>query len=317
MAASSSSSSVDSLPFLIRVDQSGNGDYKKIQEAIDSIPSNNNNSFFIWIKPGIYSEKLVVPADKPFITLSGTKPNSAIITWSNSGEIYQTATLSVLGSNFVGRFLTIQNTHGAGAKAVALQVSGDKAAFYGCRILSYQDTLLDDIGRHYYHSCYIEGATDFIFGNSISLFDKCHLNSLSPQDGAITAQGRISPTENTAFSFVDCKITGVGHALLGRPWKDYSRVVFARTYMSNVILPQGWDDWNDPARQRTVFYGQYRCYGPGANLSGRVGWSHELSSEEAAPFMTKTMIDGLDWLRPTPSRFRRTSATIVENLDGV
>jgi len=64
----------------------------------------------------------------------------------------------------------VQNTYGAGAKAVALRVAGDRAAFYACRILSYQDTLLDESGRHFYSNCYIEGATDFICGNAASLF---------------------------------------------------------------------------------------------------------------------------------------------------
>lgn len=65
----------------------------------------------------------------------------------------------------------LQNTNGPGAKAVALRVSGDRAAFYGCRILSFQDTLLDDTGRHYYSNCYIEGGTDFICGNANSFFE--------------------------------------------------------------------------------------------------------------------------------------------------
>lgn len=56
-SASSSSSSMDfSTAILIRVDQSGKGDFNKIQEAIESIPPNLNNSqlYFIWVKPGIY-----------------------------------------------------------------------------------------------------------------------------------------------------------------------------------------------------------------------------------------------------------------------
>jgi len=61
MASSSSSSSIDvAVPMdpttavLIRVDQSGKGDYKKIQEAIDAVPSNNSEYVFIWVKPGTY-----------------------------------------------------------------------------------------------------------------------------------------------------------------------------------------------------------------------------------------------------------------------
>lgn len=53
----------------------------------------------------------MVPADKPFITLSGTaatKATDSILTWSDTGEIFDSATLTVLASEFVGRYLTIQ-----------------------------------------------------------------------------------------------------------------------------------------------------------------------------------------------------------------
>ena len=48
---------------------------------------------------------------------------------------------------------------------------------------------------------------------------------------------------------------------------------------------------------RTVFYGQYKCTGPGANYAGRVQWSRELTDEEAKPFISLDFIDGLEWLR--------------------
>ncbi|KAG1346881.1 Laccase-11 [Cocos nucifera] len=47
--------------------------------------------------------------------------------------------------------------------------------------------------------------------------------------------------------------------------------------MTNSVAAQGWNDWGDPNKQRTAFYGQYSCYGPGSDLSGRVGWSRQLS----------------------------------------
>ncbi|XP_016752437.1 putative pectinesterase 11 [Gossypium hirsutum] len=168
---------ISAATLLLRVDQSGKGDYEKIQDAIDAAPSDNEEVVFILVEPGIYNEKIVVPADKPFITLSGLKPNGTIITGSDSGNIFESATFTVLASDFVGQYLTIQNTYGLGAKAVALRVSGDRATFFGCRILSYQDTLLDDTGRHYYSNCYIEGAMDFIFENAASLFEVTYFSN--------------------------------------------------------------------------------------------------------------------------------------------
>lgn len=53
---------------------------------------------------------------------------------------------------------------------MALRVSGDKAAFYNCRLIGFQDTLCDDRGRHFFHGCYIEGTVDFIFGSGKSLY---------------------------------------------------------------------------------------------------------------------------------------------------
>ncbi|KAL2242008.1 putative pectinesterase 11 [Sesamum indicum] len=300
-----------STAILIEVDQSGNGDYRKIQDAIDSVPSNNSDHIFILVKPGVYEEKIVVPADKPFITLSGTEATKTIITWSDSGEIFESPTFSVLASDFMARYLTIQNNYGAGAKAVALRVSGDRAAFMNCRILSHQDTLLDDKGRHYYSNCYVEGDTDFIFGNGASIFQKCHLHSLARGMGAITAQRRQRAEEETGFTFVKCKITGVKSAVLGRPWGKYSRVVFALTYMSKVVVPEGWDDWGESSKQRyyyrTAYYGEYKCYGAGASTSKRVKWSRSLSSQEAAPFLREDMIGGSSWIRSVPSHFRRIS----------
>lgn len=97
-----------STAILMRVDPSGLGDFKKIQDAIDAVPSNNSDLIFIWIKPGVYQEKIIVPADKPYVTLSGSDAFKTIITWNDTGEIYDSPTMAVLASSFVGRYLTIQ-----------------------------------------------------------------------------------------------------------------------------------------------------------------------------------------------------------------
>ena len=168
-----------------------------------------------------------------------------------------------------------------GKQAVALRISADTAAFLGCKFLGAQDTLYDHFGRHYYKDCYIEGSVDFIFGNALSLFEVrfifspftddilgcnnsyliielscnnvlkqgCHVHAIAQNLGALTAQGRSSLLEDTGFSFVHCKVTGSGALYLGRAWRPFSRVVFAYTYMDNIILPKGWYNWGDPSRE--------------------------------------------------------------------
>ncbi|KAL8166063.1 hypothetical protein V2J09_007562 [Rumex salicifolius] len=280
----------------ITVDAAGNGNYWRIQDAVDSVPSGNSDPVLIRVKPGVYLEKVVVPVDKPFITLAGRDANGTVIKWGDNGDIHLSPTVTVFASNFVARYLTFENSHGAGAKAVALRVTGDKAAFYGCRILSYQDTLLDESGRHYYKNCYIEGGTDFIFGNGASLFVKCRVHSISTEEGAITAQKRETALEKTGFYFVMCEVTGDESFVLGRPWGAYARVVFAYSYLSSEVAPRGWDDWGKPIRRRTAYYGEYNCFGPGANRTERAYWSRSLTRQEGLMFTNANVIDGTDWI---------------------
>ena len=132
---------------------------------------------------------------------------------------------------------------------MALRISADAATFISCKFIGAQDTLYDHIGRHYFKNCYIEGSVDFIFGNGLSLYKGCHLHAITRRYGALTAQKRENFLENTGFSFVNCKVTGSGALLLGRAWGNFSRVVFAYTYMDKIITSGGWANWGDKNRE--------------------------------------------------------------------
>jgi hypothetical protein len=80
----------------------------------------------------------------------------------------------------------------------------------------------------------------------------CHVHAIARDYGALTAQNRQSMLEDTGFSFVNCRVTGSGALYLGRAWGTFSRVVFAYTYMDNIIIPNGWYNWGDPNRELYV-----------------------------------------------------------------
>ncbi|KAA3462406.1 putative pectinesterase 53 isoform X1 [Gossypium australe] len=126
----------------------------------------------------------------------------------------------------------------------------------------------------------------------------CYLNSIAKKVASLTAQKRSSASMANGFSFKDSVVTGNGTGLvyLGRAWADYSRVVFSYTFMDKVVRPQGWSDWGNPKRDARVYYGEYKCSGPGANLTGRVPWARILTDEEAEPFLGTYYVEGDTWL---------------------
>ncbi|AQK87820.1 Pectinesterase [Zea mays] len=291
----------------------GAGNFTSIQAAVDSLPLINLARVVIRVNAGTYTEKVSISPMRAFVTVEGAGADKTVVQWGDTADTagawgrpmgtFGSATFAVNSMFFVAKNITFKNTApvprpGAlGKQGVALRISADSAAFVGCNFLGAQDTLYDHLGRHYYRDCYIEGSVDFIFGNALSLYEGCHVHAIARNYGALTAQSRQSLLEDTGFSFVSCRVTGSGALYLGRAWGTFSRVVFAYTYMDNIIIPRGWYNWGDPTREMTVFYGQYKCTGPGANYAGRVQWSRELTDDEAKPFISLDFIDGFEWLR--------------------
>ncbi|PYS39748.1 MAG: pectin esterase, partial [Acidobacteria bacterium] len=179
--------------------------------------------------------------------------------------------------------ITFENTYGVGSQAVAAYVNTDRVVFRNCRFLGWQDTLFAHGGRQYYQACYIEGHVDFIFGNATAVFENCTIHSRGP--GYVTAHWRLSDSETNGFVFLHCKLTGadLGKVYLGRPWRPYGRVVFIECWMGAHIKPEGWDNWRDPAREKTARFAEY---------------SSKLSEREIQPFATREFLRGVDNWNP-------------------
>jgi pectinesterase len=99
-----------------------------------------------------------------------------------------------------------------------------------------------------------------------------------------------------------CRLTGGEETYLGRPWRDYARVVYVDCWMGKHIRPEGWHNWRKPHREKTAYYAEYNSKGPGAHPKGRVAWSRQLTQEEAARFTVAEFLktaDGKtdDWLK--------------------
>lgn len=278
------------------VAKDGSGDFGTIQEAINAVSDFRKNRTVIFIKNGIYKEKLILPSSKNLVTLRGEDAEKTKITWDDYaskknrfGEEIGTTGSSgffIFGEDFIAENITFENSSGSVGQAVAVRVDGDRTIFVNCRFMGFQDTLYPhgENSRQYYKNCYIEGTVDFIFGWSTAVFEECDIFCKSK--GYITAA---STNESTpyGFVFINCRITGnapPGSVYLGRPWRPYAKTIFKECFLGEVIHPAGWHNWGKPESEKTAHYAEYKNSGPGADPNYRVTWSKQLTAIEAELF---------------------------------
>lgn len=274
---------------IIVVAADGSGDFTTVQQAVDQVPENSNQRVVIQIRPGVYREQIRVGPGKRHLTFRGEDPHKTILTHRISAQQAGNTRLAfstfINADDFRAENLTFENSFGTGSQAVALFVDADRASFRNCRFLGWQDTLFVNGSRHFFKDCYVEGHVDFIFGNASAVFEDCTIHSKAK--GYVTAHYRTGNDENTGFVFLRSRLTGQDTetgVFLGRPWRPYARVVFIDCWLGSHIKPEGWDNWRDPAREKTAWFGEYKSKGPGANATGRVTWSRQLTADETKLF---------------------------------
>ncbi len=287
------------------VSQDGTGHFRTLTEAVAALPDYyKDGEIRVLIRKGIYREKVHIPRSKQFIRFIGEDADSTIISWDDFAQrnnlmgkpmgTSATATLFIDGDNLVFENLTIENTAGEVGQAVAVLTTGTGIVFERCRLQGNQDTLYTMQGGTVlrFTECYIEGTTDFIFGASTALFERCTIHS--KRDSYITAA---STPEGAAYGyvFIRCLLTadaGVTKVYLGRPWRPFARTVFIGCELGAHIRPEGWHNWSKPDAERTTFYAEYNNSGPGALTAGRAVWSHQLTEAQAASYTPADIIMG-------------------------
>ncbi len=307
-------------PSDIMVAQDGSGNFATIQEAVNSVRDLLQQRVTIHIKKGIYHEKLIIPSWKTKISLIGEDKENTIITNSDySGKAitggkdafgkdkfstYTSYTVLVQGNDFIAENLTIENAAGAVGQAVALHVEGDRCEVNNCKILGHQDTLYaaTENSRQLYLNCYIEGTTDFLFGEATVVFQNCTIKSLT--NSYITAAAT-TPRQAFGFVLINCKLiadSSVHKVYLGRPWRPYAKTVYINCEMGSHIVPEGWNPWKGdamwPDKEKTAYYAEYGNKGAGASTANRAGWARQLTDKEVQQYTVANILGGKDNWNP-------------------
>ena len=272
----------------IVVSRDGTGNFRTLQEAIESARAFMDYTVTIYVRNGVYKEKVIVPSWVENIDIIGEDRDKTIITYDDHANInkmgtFRTYTVKVEGSDITFKNLTIENNAAQLGQAVALHTEGDRLKFINCRILGNQDTIYTGakFTRLYFKDCYIDGTTDFIFGPSTALFEDCIIHS--KRNSYVTAAS--TPKEaKYGYVFKHCKLTaepGVDKVYLGRPWRPYAYTLFIECELGKHIVSAGWHNWGKQSNEETARYMEYKNTGEGANASERVAWSKQLTKKEA------------------------------------
>ena len=301
LAASALQAGAANYDFVVALDGSGN--FTSIQKAIDASKAFPDSRVTIFVKNGTYREKVVVPSCNSYLSIVGESADKTILVWDDYfGKInrgrnstFFTYTLKVEANDFRLENMTVENSAGPVGQAVALHVEGDRCVFVNCRLLGNQDTvyLAGRFSRMFFSKCYIEGTTDFIFGEATALFENCVLNGKT--NSFLTAA---STPEGKPFGFVfrNCKITaspGANKVYLGRPWRSFAKVAYLNCEMGAFIAPEGWNNWSKAENEKTAEFAEFSS--TGCETGSRVAWSHQLNETEAARFTKDNIFAPLAW----------------------
>ena len=315
-------------PDTLFVARDGSCEFRNVQDAIEVCRAYMSYHKVIFVKNGIYKEKIVIPHWLTNVELCGENAEQTIIVWDDHANVpmqtvagssasgpmgtFRTYTMKVEGSDITLKNLTIENNSARRGQAVSLHTTGDRIRVIGCRLLGHQDTLFTGVEntRLLFKDCYICGTTDFIFGPSTAWFEGCLIENKS--DSYVTAA---STPENVKYGYVfnNCTVRAMdssfmgqggptmGDALgapkpnatkcyLGRPWRPYAYTLFMNCDLGGHIRPEGWHNWNNKDNERTARYLEYNNRGDGAATTSRAPWSRQLTKKEAKEITMKNVI---------------------------
>ncbi|XP_008804471.1 pectinesterase-like [Phoenix dactylifera] len=300
------------------VAKDGSGNFKTINDALKAMPAKYTGRYIIYVKAGVYNEKILVDKQKTNLFIYGDGSKKTIVTghasYKSGVKTDQTATFAVQAPGFICKNMGFRNTAGPeGHQAVAFRVNADLAVLFRCRFDGYQDTLYVQSGRHFFRNCVVSGTVDFIFGGGASILQNCLILIRRPMDSqftAVTAAAGDHPDENSVIVIHNSRIRPDTKlfpdrlkikSYLGRPWKAYAKTVVMETDIGDLIQPEGWKEWDGkPEHEKTAFYAEFQNRGPGSNTRGRVRWPayRVIKRQEAQKFTVSNLLytQSGDWI---------------------
>lgn len=297
----------------ITVCATGECDWPTISSAVDSISNTSTDPTTIFIYNGTYTEQVYLPPKAAKVTIMGQTADTTGYQ-SNTVRLQLNSSLATApGNEWTAPFINespnsalynveLRNLWGEGYQAGAVSAYNTSQGYYGVSFYGSQDTLLAEVGNQIYANCYIEGMTDFIYGEHARAWI---VNSTIAANGYgwITASGRVDENDPSWYVITDSKVTVAdgaevedGSVFLGRPWRNYARVTFQRSEIGTHVNTTGWAEWTtDEPQTDHVTFEEWDNSGPGSDTTDRVSYSTVRNSPLPIEFILgsdyKTWVD--------------------------
>lgn len=156
----------------ITIARDGSGNFTTISEALKNLPPFNYSRIIIFIKNGIYNEKIKIEQD--YITLRGEDKEKTIIRfnqlredWNKNPDAIGPAVVNIQADDIIIENLTIENSQPLiGPHAFAIYGMGTRTILINSKLISKGGDTVSlwnyKTGMYYLSGCYFEGAVDFV-----------------------------------------------------------------------------------------------------------------------------------------------------------
>ncbi len=313
----------------IVVDPSGNGDFKTIQAAINSLPDSAEKPTVIFIKKGIYKEKVYI--EKSNIIFEGEDEEGTVITQAVAREEWLCdhpsdwgcATVNINGNDITLKNLTITNSYGFeitedrmvnctndtsathqklikknGHQMALRTIKATRMKAIHCHFKSMTgDTVspwnVTD-GLFYFRDCFMEGGVDFYCPRGWAYAEHCRFLT---HMGEATIWHDGSAVEDSKTVLKDCTFEGYDGFKLGRYHRDAQFYLLNCTFADNMA---DQDIYRKVVTTNVIKWGHrvyyYNCHRKGGHDFSWMGNNLEKAKgSPAADIITTKWVFGGRW----------------------
>lgn len=304
------------------VAKDGSGNYKTVQEAINSLSDSSAVARSIYIKKGIYKEKIFIKKNN--LVLEGEDRTNTVITAAIARDEWRcdhiddwgVATMNVGANDITLKNLTVANSYGfdfledrvvacpadtvnkqrtvtKGGHQMALRTMGcTRLKAINCYFKAYAgDTVSPwevENGMWYFKDCVMEGGVDFYCPRGWAFAENCEFIA-NTGSAAIWHDG--SRHEDSKTVLLNCRFKGYDGFLLGRYHRD------AQFYLINCLFADNMKDapiyrvstTNNIQWSERIYY--YNCH----RKAGDYTWFNNNISKELVQKINAQWVFGERW----------------------